>query len=90
MSEAMQNLSIELPDDLHQMLASQAAERGLSVEAFVLYRLRHIDDHRCAPAQVMPGSMQEMLLSRPWQGRRDKADIDAQMTQERRDWSDNP
>lgn len=92
----MSRLSIEIPDDLHQQIKANASLRGLSIRDFVLQRLGFsANGGRTRSAQPgpgrespspAPGSILELIRSRPWQGTMTKAEIDAYIAEERASW----
>lgn len=92
----MRRLSIELTESLHQQIKAQASLQGLSMRAYVLQKLGLSGDRSSRPAETSmrtdlgasaePGSMRELILNRPWQGEKTKAEIDAQIAEERADW----
>lgn len=92
----MRRLSIELPESLHQQIKAQASLAGLSMRAYVLRQLGMSNDETPRPAASLargksataaePGTMRELLLHRPWRGEKTKAEIDAQIAEERAVW----
>lgn len=95
----MRRLSIELPESLHQQIKAEASLQGLSMRAYVLQRLGLINDRaadsgektaeRLADSSYEPGSMRELLHSRDWRGERTRAEIDAQVAEERAAWPEH-
>lgn len=94
----MRRLSIELPESLHQQIKAQASLEGISMRDYVLQRLglpeartlRYPQSPESAEAATRPdpGSMRELIESRPWRGDKTKAEIDAQIAEERASWPD--
>lgn len=93
----MRRLSIELPESLHQQVKAEASLKGLSMRAYVLQRLGLTNDRAVAAddntsqrlhdSDYESGSMRELLHSRNWRGERTRAEIDAQVAEERAGWA---
>lgn len=95
----MRRLSIELPESLHQQIKAEASLQGLSMRAYVLQRLglTHAREpqpdrqeaERLTRPRYESGSMRELLHSRDWRGERTRAEIDAQVAEERAAWPEH-